>query len=392
MNEAITGLLVGLFALPALAVVGVIGFAAQQDSMKRERAEEKQRRRQKRRKQQLIVDRSDPMYGALQQWEQSSHQESNFQYTTDSFHMVLHKHDVQLVQEVFRVTCSKKGVPYISSGSIFTLFETIKGGQLTDIKIGNFHVTRAEIRACQAKTIRTRLRTDIANWHHALSGPVYILEDDDGTPVDIPHTMHTVSLPGLPFENQSVPFMTGDRTDMTQMGRWHLKQNWHHILKLFETGSVTMPVLTCFGNEYNVANFYTHYANALRQVLQTHNYNMEMIFVCFGDVGDAAYQQFSTVFENGPGRISNNIVLLRYHTPMAVARLLCTSGRKTGVMHVDGDWADGGGTMKEAWLQRSQTESRPGPVFEQTTIIFQYGYSDQDEWWKRPEMTISPLT
>jgi hypothetical protein len=61
-------------------------------------------------------------------------------------------------------------------------------------------------------------------------------------------------------------------------------------------------------------------------------------------------------------------------------------------MHVDGGWLDGGGTMKEAWLQRSQTEPRPGPVFEQTTIIFQYGSSDQDEWWKRPEMTISPLT
>lgn len=201
---------------------------------------------------------------------------------------------------------------------------------LDSIQVGTVMISRDQLRYCMEKTIRSiQPNATTYNQTRALSGPVYLLENDMGQ-IDVP--LYCVSV-------------------VAEQDAWHL------TLTLFQLSHVKTVVLSAT-NEYH--------ATSLSSLLVRDDYDLDLIFICLPS--PTVYQVYKHALASC-GNLKVSVALFSQVTVMSVARYLCTlKMANVGIMNVSNRE-----TVEEGWVGKDvlQHHVQTGDVFAQTTLVLQ---------------------
>ena len=214
---------------------------------------------------------------------------------------------------------------------------------LDAIRVENFIISKQQVQYCMGKTIRSR-----SNNTDALSGPVYILEDDRGQTMHLDEPLYCVSV------------VAG-------------QDAWHHTLTLFQGNRVRTAVLSATNGKH---------ATSLCSLLERNDYGLDLIFLCLPS--PKVYQAYKKALATC-GNLKVSVASLSEHKAMSVARYLCTS-TKVGIVNVSNRE-----TVVEGWVGKDVFEHRgPMDVFAQTTLVLQNKVINPGPW-SRDVTAIPPV-
>ena len=436
MNDALVTLLVGMFTVPVLGILGAIGLARQEERMKRDQDRE-ETAVVERRKRTRPLPSPEPTHSRqkLAQWE-STNNTDNYHDDGNGCYMVLKTRNTQLVEDIFHITCLAQDRPKQKSRTVNNPFPCrwvvlclqvepmmrIKTflmalGVTPNVLQNDTPLADGWQGNIDWEALQSQFGLDTTHLDHVFDNasrtaytdspedngifaPVYIIQDENKNRISSNDSVYCVSIVGLDFMRQHD---NGKYKFVTNSPNWVAKEDcrvpllriWNHVLSVFETLRVAMPVLTEFPNPYVVAKVHKEYAMALKHLLQQRDYGTAVIFICFED--PQAYVDYKTVFahEKGKQNLTTTVVLLLNKSMLSVATALCGEGRVTGILNPSDKQSVHHGWVGHQWY-RSPDESSVIPsicltLFERTTLVLQHRNLNRSMWETEQYFAVSPM-